>query len=313
MSRIQIFEPEGTTNLVTNPRLADNANSFTASGSTISRTLSRARFGRAALQAVTDGAILNEGAFFRVNPATSQQSYAGSVYVRGSGTVRARLRDGTNGVEFVSDRVTLDDRHWIRIEVIGSTGGLVSGDLRLYVETVGTIQNVTYYADGFMIENKHYVTTYTDGDLEDELPPHNGDPYFRWTGPENDSTSSRSVRYRPAGRSRDLKFQDVGAYITQVSGLGMPPIRLNVMRFGTLDRSKVQNFQAMARAVNMLFWAKKDPDTAICIPASLRELHLLREQLEALRGGRIDSEESAFVEYGSIGHYLKRCPPETRP
>lgn len=305
MSEIQIFEPEATTNLVTNPRLADNANGYTASGSTISRTLQRARFGRASLQVVADGVVLNEGAFFLVNPGTSLQSYAGSVYVRGSGIVRARLRDGTNGIELLGDRVTLDDRHWVRLEVIGRTGGLVSTDLRLFVETAGTIQGVTFYADGWDIENHHFVTTYADGDLELELPPHNGDPYFRWTGPKNDSTSSRSVRYQPAGRPRDLKFRDVGIYLTQASGLGMPPIRLNVMRFGTLDRSKVQNFQAMARAVTMLFWAKKDPDTAVCTRASLEELHLLREQLEALIKPDRSLEAQPFrMRYLDNGQYM---------
>lgn len=282
MSEIQIFEPEAATNLIINPRLADNANGFTAAGSTITRTLERARYGRASLRIVTDNAGLQEGAFFRIDPQTQTTFYAGSVYVRGAGTVRVRLRDGTNGIELTGPTTVLHDLGWQRLEILGKTGGAISNDLRLYVETVGSIQSVTYYADGWDIEANSHVTTYFDGDFELELPPHNGDPFFRWTGPENDSTSTRSVRYRPAGRPRNLRFEDVGAYITQASGLGMPPIRLNVMRFGTLDRSKVQNFQAMARTVNMLFWAKKDPRTAVCTPASLLELHLLRERLEAL-------------------------------
>jgi len=281
-AKLEIYEPDATTNLVTNPRLTINTTGYTASGSAISRTLTRARWGLASLLVNTNGAGLLEGVYFSVNPGTQNQPYAGSLYARGSGTVRARLRDATNGIEFISERVSLDDRHWVRLEVLGRTGGAVSADLRLYVETVGSIQDVVFYADGFQIEAQHYVSSYCDGDLEDDLPRHAGDRYFRWTGTKHETTSTRSDRFRPAGRPRQIELADVGVYVTQASGLGMAPVLLNIQRLGAQDGSEVQSYRTQDRVLQMVFWARKDPQSAVCTPASLRELHLLRERLETL-------------------------------
>ncbi len=283
MSAIQIFEPEETTNLVTNPRVALNVDGFGDDGtSTILRSLDRARWGRTSLKVETNGVGLNEGAYVRVDPDLTQGIFTGSVYVRGNGTVRLRLRDATNGVEYTSDRITLDDEHWARPEVLGSIRGALCNDLRLYVETDGSVQTVTFYCDGWQIEEKAYATTYVDGDLENDLPRHEGDAYFRWNGNRNASSSTRSVRFRPAGRPRTLEFEDVGVYPTRISGLGMPPVRLNVQTLGSSEDSIVQNIRAMARPLSLLFWAKRDPYTRVCSPASLIELHQLRESLEAL-------------------------------
>ncbi len=54
-NKLLIYEPEATTNLITNPRLANGVDGFTDSGSTILRILTRARWGRACLEVVTDG------------------------------------------------------------------------------------------------------------------------------------------------------------------------------------------------------------------------------------------------------------------
>lgn len=281
-NKLIIYEPETTINLVTNPRIADGVDGYFDNGSTILRSLNRSRWGRTSLQVVTDGVGLQEGAYFRFDPQTQNTFYGASVYARGTGIVRARLHDATNGIEFATDRITLDDNHWIRLEVLGRTGGNASNDLRLFVETFGSIQSVTYYTDGWMIEANSYVTTYLDGELEKELPRHDGNAYFRWNGTRNASSSTRSVRFRPAGKPRILEFEDVGVYVTQGSGTGMAPVRLNLQDLGGQNKSLVQNFQAQSRAISLLFWAKKEPQSKVAESASLRELHILRERLEAL-------------------------------
>lgn len=297
-NKIRIYEPEAGTNLVTNPRLADNADGYLDNGATILRTLDRARWGRSSLEIVTDGVGLQEGAYFRLDPQTQNTFYAGSVYVRGTGIVRARLSDGTNGIEFATDRLTLDDNHWVRLEVLGRTGGNVSNDLRLYVETVGSIQSVTFYVDGFQIEASPHVTTYIDGDLEKDIPRHNGNAYFRWNGTRNGSSSTRSVNFRPSGRPRILEFEDVGVYVTQGSGTGMAPVRLNLQDLGGQSKSLVQNFQAQSRAISLLFWARKEQQSKVASPASLRELHILRERLEALiKPDRSEGAQPFLLEY----------------
>lgn len=283
MGKLAILVPEYTDNIVENPRFEYATTGYTQNGSVITRVLTRARFGRASCRVVTTGAVHNEGIYYSAAPGDTNEPYTGSVYVRGAGIVRVRLVDQTNTLEWSSEPKLITDDRWHRFSVKGVVGGVACADLRLYVETAEKIQLVTFYVDGFDIENKHYATTYTDGDLELELDPHDGAPYFEWTGRRHASESFRTERYRPGGRIVDLtQGLDFNLFPTQSSGLGMPPVNLKVQQFLTQERVLVQGTRALPRSVQMTFWARKDEDTQVCSPASLNELHRAREALEAV-------------------------------
>lgn len=289
MAAIQVVVPEYVLNLFHNPSIeVDLGTTILASGAAIARDVTRARFGRACLSLTpTAPIVVGEGAYQTCNPNTSNIVYTGSVYVKGTGRVQARLRDDTNGINWVSDPVTLNSFRWTRLIVTGMTGSNVGlcTDLRLYVETVVAQRLITdiIYVDGFMMEANAYVTTYVDGDQELELDPHDGPPYFEWTGRHHDSTSFRLGSYRPGGRFLDLtEGLNTRLFPTQASGLGMPPVRLATQLFVDQERALVQRTSALPRIVQILFWARKEFNSAVCSPASLRELHQAREALEAV-------------------------------
>ncbi len=281
MAQIEFVVPEAVTNYFTNPRFGDGATTgLTLVGSAISSILTRARWGVYSVQVVTNGAAVNEGCYATVTfgaPGTSG-NWAGSVYLRGAGTVRIRLRDNTNGVEVVSDEVALTDDRWTRVEVNGSFPAGVL-DMRLYIET--TIpQAVTFYVDGIQVESNSYVTTYTDGDRELELPPHDGFVYYKWNGVIHASTSNRSAECRTGGKTEVIENVDANLYITDMQGLGMPPIDLHLSQYATMDRARVEGWKTMPRVVNLHFFAKRLENTDVLCPASLNELHQQRQRLE---------------------------------
>lgn len=280
MSRLILIEPEATENLIENPSIEVDTGGYTIVGSTLTRVLTRARFGKASGRIVTDGAAVNEGIYYSVDPNSQDQSYAASIYIMGRANVRIRLRDQLNGLDFSSDVVTGDDRRWTRISVAGQTGGAVSNDLRLYIETT-VVGVVTFYIDGLQIENKHYPTSYCDGDLELDEEPHDGAMYFIWTGTEHNSTSKRSERYSRGGRDRPFDDVDTNIYPINISGLGMAPTRLNMQLFSDQERGIVNKVKAQPRTVIITFWAKADKNTNVCTPFSLGRLHQARQALEA--------------------------------
>jgi len=275
---IGILRPVATTNLIENPSLGLDTTGYIASGSSIARSLDRARFGRASLKITPDGLALNEGAYYSIDPNDSKAQYTGSVYVRGAGTVRIRLRDQTNGLEWVGKPVTIDDDYWRRLSVTGVLGANTCSDLRLYVETAGRIQSGVFYADGFQTEQGS-LTSYTDGDLELEVALHDGAPFFWWEGGRYSSISHRSRRYRPAGELVDLsQGLDVNLWPTAISGLGMPPIRLRTQTYPNNDRAEVQSVMPQPRAVMMTFTAVGS--NRELKPVSLRALNRARRALE---------------------------------
>jgi len=299
---IAIVKPVDKTNLVENPSIELATTGYTASGSAISKSNARARYGRSSLKIDTDGAALYEGAYYSVDPNTSRAQYTGSVYVRGSGTVRVRLRDQTNGLQWVSDPVTLDDIFWRRLSVTGVLGSAACNDLRLYVETDRRIQDVIFYADGWQTEPGP-LTTYIDGDLELELSPHDGAPFFAWAGPVHNSQSTRSRRFRAGGQFYDVsQGLEVTLWPTRMSGLGMPPLRVAAQTFASQEKATVQSVQALARAVMMTFHAMREPIGGCVYPASLKALNRARQALEeAVKPDLTQNPQPFLIRYQDDG------------
>lgn len=282
MAQIEFVVPEAVTNYFTNPRFGDGATTgLTAVGSALTSLLTRARWGVYSVRVVTNGAAANEGCYGTVTfaaPGTTDETWAGSVYIRGAGTVRVRLLDNTNTVQFTSDEVLLNDTRWTRVDVHGGypTACL---DMRLYVETT-TAEAVTFYVDGMQVEPNGYTTTYTDGDLELEIPQHQGDVYYKWNGVTNESTSSRSAECRLGGKTEEIENVDTDLYITNASGLGTAPVGLNVSEYAMIDGARVDGWKVNPRVVNIHFFAKRHINERVCYPADVSELHQQRQKLE---------------------------------
>ncbi len=283
MAQIEFVVPEAITNYFENPRVGDGTTGFTAVGSARSEVFTRARWGKSSIQVVTNGAAINEGVYATTTfaaPGAAVGAWADSIYLRGAGTVRVRLLDNTNTVQYISDEVVLNDDRWTRI---GVWGAIPAGclDMRLYVETVG-VEVATFYVDGIMVEPNGYITTYTDGDRELELPPHDGYTYYQWNGTIHASTSSRSADIRTGGKTEVIENVDTELLITDMDGLGMPPINLHISQFASMDRARIDSWRAMPRVINLHFFARRRVEGQPCLHADLRELHEQRQKLETI-------------------------------
>ena len=259
MSDVLFLEPVGTTNEVPSPSFEDPSNAlddYTGVDATLTRTLDEARFGRASAKIVTNGNLSAAGIFLTTDPDVAAEPRVASLYARGQGDVRMRVVDVTNGLTWTGEMVQLNSIFWQRIWLNIVLGSLVCTELRVYLETDDRVQIITFFTDGYQVENQPAITTYADGSLEDELDPHDGAPWFLWKGAKHNSQSTRDGRYRRAGRMRNItEGLHSELWPTNMTGLGMPRIRVNTETFTDLDRILVQQQRPLARAVTFTMWA----------------------------------------------------------
>lgn len=300
MASLRIMVPDGTTNYVKNPALRYDTTGYTANGATVTRSTERARFGLASLKVVTAGSAFNEGAFYRVSWLNGTTSpITASVYLRGAGKVRIRLVDNWQGGQFISKAQFLTDERWTRFDVSGRCNG--SDDIRIYVESADALPKaITFYADGFQIEAKAYVTSYVDGDQ----------PGCMWNVVKHGSISTRSATSRAGGRYVELANDDrpeKNIYMTVIGGLGVGPMRSNVQSFADAPGSYYQNTKLMDRVITITFHATA-PDIYGTKPVSLRDLHALRKTLfDIIRPDKTYGSEEFTLEYqdGEFPVYLR--------
>jgi hypothetical protein len=84
--------------------------------------------------------------------ATASKTYSGSVYVKGTGTVEVYLRDNTGATESSRTSVTLSATTWKRVTVNDFSVGGGSPDLWLAVVEATADSNITFYCDGWQVE-----------------------------------------------------------------------------------------------------------------------------------------------------------------
>lgn len=139
---------------------------FVGSGSTRTSDTTEFYIGSRSIKVVTNGAASNENVSTDYNPIIPNQTYIGSAYVKGSGTVRLKLVERTSAGAFISSvtssEITLTS-NFQRLNVnkaFGSTGVRY----QLLVETVGT-QSITFYADAWQLELGSTATTWMPGNL----------------------------------------------------------------------------------------------------------------------------------------------------
>lgn len=285
--QIDILVPYATKNYITNPSLENSTDGWNAVGSTLSAVLTRARFGRKSLQVVTNDASVNEGTYFRISDTSLKGVVFGSIYIRGSGKVRIRLKDGLTGRQSVSLAVDIHDEYWQRLSVQGIAEG--SDDLRLYVETADSSQLVTFYIDGAQVERTDYLTTYCDGDQDD----------CRWNGVKHASTSERDGDTPLGGRWVNVREDenDPDTYVTAFSGLGLPPITINRQRMALSPGSFFDSSRTEERVIQFTVNIK-DRHAQKRYGNSKRGIHTLRQHLtDLIKPDRDPNSEPMWMRY----------------
>lgn len=165
----------GTTNLcAADARDAENApTGYTAvNGATLSANTTHYWQGSKSLKVVTDavgGGGTEEGAYANINPGggSDGKTYQGTVYVKGDTggeSVIVRFRDVTNGVWGSSTTKVLTNANtWYRITASFTISGGDSAFLYLLVRETTDGSNITYYCDGWQIEEASMPTSWVDG------------------------------------------------------------------------------------------------------------------------------------------------------
>lgn len=300
-ARLRLLVPEGTTNYIENPSARYDTSGVNAVGSTVTRSLEKARFGVACFKVVTDGLALNEGFYYRVSALQNVQKVVTvSAYVRGTGYVRIRVIDNPFGKQWSSKEIELLSDRWQRIEVTGRTSG--SNDVRLYLETNGNAaQGVTFYADGLQLELQEAATTYCDGDQEG----------CRWNLLAHGSQSIRSPYTRAGGRWLDIAGPSCEAqnlYMTVVGGLGMASIKNQTQPYADAPGDYFQSTKILSRPITLSFFTKRPYRPRTNRLPTLYPLHQLRQQLlDVVKPDRTAGQEAFTLEYtdGEISLYLK--------
>ena len=298
MGKLLILEPAAAINLITNPSVELNLTNWNGVSSAGGRGTAQARFGHASYGLTTSQLVINEGVRYDHAYATTDQILTASTYVRGQGNVRIRMVDSGNGLSFIGKPIRLSSEYWMRIHVSGMTGGGNPTTIQIFVETAETQfpQGVTFFVDALQLEETGYLTTYIDGDQELEVPPHDGEPWFKWMQTKHAGPSSRSGRFRGGGRWKDLsQGLDTQLWFTNVAGLGMPSQNLLQQVFSTQEKALIQASRPMPKTLTIGFFASKDPATQVCTPASLKELHKAREALEELIKPDLVQETQAMI------------------
>lgn len=154
-----------TYNWSPNPGFQSNVGSWTATGATLTRETDAANvlFGVSSAKIVTANAASGEGIESALVPLTSAggpintgTQYAGSMWLKGSGTVRVYLRDTVSGKRY-STAVTLTGT-WQRVFVYATCTAASTG-LYLGVET-NSQQAATFYVAGNQINISYHIPPY---------------------------------------------------------------------------------------------------------------------------------------------------------
>ncbi len=254
---------------------------------TENRSTDRARFGTASCKVTTDGSLMNEGIYYRVNLLQGiSDVLTASIYARGGGKVRLRLTDGGSN-SGISKAVNLTDDRWHRLEATGRCSG--SDDIRLYIETAESLpRSVTFYVDGAQIERKSAATSYCDGDQ----------PGCRWNVVANATLSTRTADTREGGRWVPLAGPcrpNNDLYVTTLGGFGMPPIVNNIQSWANAPGSFFQNEKIQNRVVTFSFHVKKESFRTGGSAPSILALHELRQQLINLFKSDVTLNSQAFL------------------
>lgn len=235
---------------------------------TMARVNTRARFGRFSAEIVTDGEVLNEGVYFRADTTNINELVTASAYVRGEGKLRIRIFDGLTGAESISKPLTINDNRWHRIEIRGRAVG--GDDLRVYIETAETAQELIFYIDGVQLEEQEQATTYCDGEQQG----------CRWNGVSHASISERNAEEMSGGIWFPIREEGCSPdiYVTVISGFGVPPITLNRQRTASTPGSVFDSLKVEERTMQLIIWVK-DEDVKKTRGLVLERLHELRQTL----------------------------------
>lgn len=182
-----------TVNLIDNPSFETDTppTGYTASGSTLARSNTVAKYGTYSGRITPDNAAVGEGIYVSLGVWPTGKPLTVSVYLQdnaGSGNnARVRVYGVTSAAYLASGNTVTLSNVWQRsVATYVPAGTGATEELRVYVETV-TQHGTVFYADGLQAEATANVTTYCDGAQG---------LFNEWDGTAHASTSRRYMGLR---------------------------------------------------------------------------------------------------------------------
>jgi len=230
-----IVIPEATTNMVLNPS-AEIAGNFAAEGgATTTRVTTYQKY-----------------AFYsyRVQTAANGDGIAITL-----GTLSNSVHYVTMGVAGdlpLGWRWSLDGSGWVvptRLQSLNAdwdfygaafSAGQSNGSTTLYIEQYNAGAG-DFYLDGIQVEAKDYWTTYCDGTQEG----------CEWNGPQDASTSTRSVLSRAGGRPRGL-YEGFGFFVEKAVGTGTTSLSLGINSYALLPGGEISGIKDQSRTFQLI-------------------------------------------------------------
>lgn len=152
-----VMVEEGTTNLLTANQASvetDLTGFFKRSGNEIhTRVTNEHWHGLASLKVDTPGLVLREGFLF-TKTLSASTTYTFSAWLKGVGTVRIEITGGASGN---SANINLTPT-WTRHSLTFTT--TTGANVNMIVCTAGSVQAITFYADGLQLEQKNFATSW---------------------------------------------------------------------------------------------------------------------------------------------------------
>lgn len=290
----EIVVPEAGTNHVINPsfeeNVTDGVTAWVGGGTTgtLAQSDDWAAVGEWSLKMnVTVGGGTGNGAYNDVSISTSPASAVLSAWlkVEAGTTVYFELAERASGVN-----VQIETE-----EIVGPAGGLYTVALAAIVNTTPTLRWVarimtatgTAYIDGVQLEVGDAVTptTYIDGDQ----------PGCSWAAAPHNSISTRSAYTRAGGRPTNL--DDYGVYVTDIDGIGMPPIMHLVDQLALQPGALLRGVRPQQRVIVL---------NSSIQAASRADLHAKRRALiNILKHDFSDPPEPVLLRYTGAGNTLE--------
>ena len=214
--QFSIISPEETTNLIKNPSVETAITGYALSNSTIARsvTLGHQRRGFYGID-ITPAINVVSGVYYTTDTVlTVGQSYNFSCDVFGIHNCKYRICFAdVAGTRVSAYTEWIGRNEWKRVCVTWTETSPVTR--RLYLVRQPAPEADVFYTDGWMLENKGYCTTYTDGDQLGLTP---GELAYGWNGTIHASTSYRSGDTRAGGREMPIAGTGDGVKIMAVVG-----------------------------------------------------------------------------------------------
>ena len=280
MSLFGIVIPEAAENLVKNPSAEVNANKYAGygGGAGLLSIATYSRFGRKCLEVtpnsgVGDGVSIGDTSGDLI-PAEASKPYNVTFWLYNPNLVPLLFEVFDQDDNSLATAVAWDGLTtiWQEFELQVSTG---AGDSGLYVAIYKDSDATTnkWYMDGCQVVQSSEKQTYIDGDQ----------PNCYWTGVKHDSSSKR-LDIGPGGAEYDF-VDDLGIYIENWSGFGLPPITVHTQGLGFLPGGFFENTKIEMRSLMMMLFAQG---------SSLENLHTIKQQLvDAVKPDR-GSKETQF-------------------